>query len=404
VTSLSGGRRRCENSPVQAPRTRVAARLIVGGVLIGAVLSNAPAGAGGASDAGRSPLSAAATSVRPVGNGTWAYDEGKPGRWASRINDYNAAAAAGHRLRVLMSYGTDLEMYCPGNDPSKCTKDDLYSFYTPGSGGAKSTAAYAAAIPGAVLAPIIDGAIGSDYLSGFNELSPDLARAFADKVTTQVCADPRVSGIQFDLEPFDVRSHNGQFSFYLQIAKDFASTARGCRDTAHPRGRFFSVFTVAGSIKPGTSSATNVERMLNAYGNGYIIDSLYDLSGQPGGHLNPPATFAVNVAREVGHMKRWSNQLGIRYGFGVPGAASAHEYTACIGNCFPDSTAHTGYPMLRYSTAAIDAIRKSGARSDRFFVGNYLWYFGPGPQDHGTYQTLPAPVTSRVLTYFRTHL
>jgi hypothetical protein len=360
-------------------------------------MSSATAGAGGATGA-------LATDPRPVGNGTWVYDEGQPGRWASHITDYNAAATAGHRLRVLMSYGTDLEMYCPDNNPSKCTKDDLYTFYVPGGGGAQSTSAYAVGVPGAVMSPIIDGQIGSEYLSGFNELSPSLAQAFADKVAKQVCADPRVAGIHFDLEPFDVRTHNGQFHFYSQIGKDFASTARGCRDTAHPQGRFFSVFTVAGSIKPNTSSATNVSTMLNTYGNGYLIDSLYDLSGKPGGHLSSPATYAVNVAREVKNMKQFAGQLGIRYGFGVPGAASAHEYSACIGVCVPDSAGHVGYPMLRYGTAAIDAIGTSGARSDPLFVGNYLWYFGPGPQDHGTYQTLPAPVTPRVLAYFRTHL
>ncbi len=347
---------------------------------------------------------AATPDVLPHGNGTWAYDATRPGQWAPKIADYDANAT--HDISVVMSYATDIEMYCPGDDPAQCTPDDFYSYYTPGSSGRRSTAAYANQVPGAVLSPIIDGVVGSDYLAGFNDLSPSLATAFADKVAAQVCADPRVAGIQFDLEPFDVRTR-GQYWFYRAIADAFAGagSGAGCVDATHPQGRFFSIFTFASSIQPGTTRATRLAAIVNAHHNGYVIDSLYDLGTRAGGWLNSPSRYATLVTAEVTHMRSWADELGIPYGFGLPGGASAHEYSSCTGTpCRHDPGDRAGYPMLAYTSRAVAAVDSSGAREDPLFLGNDLWYFGAGPQQHGGYSVTPAPVPAAVLSYLATRL
>src|SRR5699024_500683 len=108
------------------------------------------------------------------------------------------------------------------------------------SNGYASTGAYAKSLhpvdtadPGratedVLLSPIIDGRTDAGgYLTNFNGLSEELARGYADKVAAMICADQRIDGIQFDLEPFDVTTKNGQYYFYLQIAKNFAGQHDG---------------------------------------------------------------------------------------------------------------------------------------------------------------------------------
>jgi hypothetical protein len=359
----------------------------------------------------------------PKANSAWVYDTSSPGTWVDAIKQYNQQATAGHQLSEVYSYATDMEMYCPDNDGTQCAAGDLYSFYERGGGGWARTAAYDQAFnasdPGSmIISPIIDGRTDPQgYLQGFNELSPELAATFADKVATQVCADALVDGIQFDLEPFDVSSKNGQYYFYLQLAKDFAgqhagaraSDPYGCVDDNHPRGRFFSVFTFAASIRPGTASAANVQDILNTYRNGYFMDSLYDLSDEPAGTLNGIASYRTAVQQEATQTKRWANRLHIKYGFGIPASASAHEFTTCtetadaIGSCVPDSTGAAGYPMIEYTTAAFTAIERTGAPHDPRYIGTAIWDFG----DHVSWNGLnfgPVPPTADVLDYLAGHL
>lgn len=356
----------------------------------------------------------ATTGVIPVANGAWTYDNGTPGQFASSINAYNAQATAGHQLNQLFPYATDMEMYCPGNKPAKCTPADLQSYYTPGSSGWTSTEDYATelTLPNVSLSPIIDGRTDTGgYLIGFNQLSEPLAHTYADQVAAQVCADPRVSGIQFDIEPFNVTTHNGQYYFYMQIAKDFAgmhtgSTSTdpyGCVSSAHPEGRYFSVFTFASSIQPGTAEATNVAAFTAAYRNGYVIDSLYDLGTNPAGSLNDLPTYQTLVTQQTADMKAWADAAGIPYSFGIPAAASVHEYETCTGTCVAGANGTTGNPMTSYDQEAVAAIKASGAPSDSLFRGTDLWDFGTKTTSGGATVT-PYTAQPDVLSYLATTL
>ncbi|WP_345626417.1 hypothetical protein [Rugosimonospora acidiphila] len=394
-----------------------AAVLLIAGLAL--TTASAPVSAGAPVPSPRDPHGG----LLPKGNGVWMYDSvhagagyGQltlPGMWAPELNSYNQAAGKGHGISVLFSYGTDVEMYCPDLDPTQCTPDDLDVYYTPDGSGAQSTQAYAehARVIGArpVVSPVIDGRVGADYLTGFNDLSPSLARSFADKVAAQVCADPRVDGIQFDIEPFDISTANGQYYFYLQIAKDFAGAhgnGRGrdpyrCVGPEHPQGRFFSIFTFARSIQAGTVSATHMQQIVNGYHNGYVIDSLYDLADTPGGTFNPVAAYTSAVDTEVANMKSWADMLKIPYGMGIPAASSAHEYSQCVGPaCQPASA---GAPMLEYTQAALAAMDAHSVRADHLYLGTDVWDLSSIDTD-SDYNKLPATAPSTVLSYLQQHL
>ena len=366
----------------------------------------------------------------PRANGVWMYDrdpEGKfdPGRWINLINKYNAAATPGNELDQVFSYGSDMETYCEDDDADKCTLEDLNMYYTPDSDGYESTGAYvdglnpisngqAGADPRpVVMTPVIDGRIGPEgYLRNFNDLDESLARDYADKVAKELCADGRIDGIQFDLEPFDVTTTNGQYYFYMQIAKNFAGDhggdpaddPYGCVDADHPQGRFFSFFTFAAAIEPGTLSASNVHDMVTSYGNGLIIASLYDLNSIPAGTLNDLPTYTSSVEQQVASMKQWAQELGIAYAFGIPASASSNEYTTCEGpDCMPGKNGATGYPMLDYTKAAVTALHDSGVDSDPLFRGTSIWDFGEGVNVNGN-AFQPAPAPSEVLLYLTHNL
>ena len=201
----------------------------------------------------------------------------------------------------------------------------------------------------------------------------------ADFVAKNICADDKMDGVQFDLEPFcfdgkcgkltgsDASGRNGQYYFYQEIAKDLAgyyghsddpaginqttntygdySDPLHCVDRSHPDGRFFSTFTFASKVTP------DVGAVFTRHNNGLIVDSLYDLStdtnvlqqtgstspAEPGGNpLCPTKSITVNgvtypamsdlVTTEIQDMYKVAHAYNLPYQFAIPGGASAHEF------------------------------------------------------------------------------
>ena len=334
----------------------------------------------------------------PRTNAVWVYDpkdrsgQVNAGAYVDAIQQYNRTANQGHRIREIYSYGGDMEMYCPGNIVAACTSNDFYVFYSrdavvynglPGKHSNASAVAYAQGLISDLLsgppivAPIIDGTVtGSGALVGFNDLSPSQARAFADKVAWRLCGDPIVAGVEFDLEPFNVGTANGQYYFYLQIAKDFASSEMSCVDSAHPQGRFFAIFASSNALKPGTTSSRRVAQIMNSRHNGYWIDPLYDLSSKPAGYRTSVDQYRSLAVAHAYNTTRWADLLGIKYQFGIPGAASFHEYATCSGSACTGAAGPPG-GQLDYVMAAENAIDGSYARNDPLFLGTVLWSWSP---------------------------
>ena len=340
----------------------------------------------------------AASAFPPKANAAWVYDpkdangEVLAGTYVDAINQYNLTANAGHRVSEIYSYGGDMEMYCPGGVAANCTASDLYVFFSrdavvndslPAKHRNASAVAYAKGLDqnllgGApIVVPIIDGAVtGKGALGGFNDLSPSMARAFADKVAWRLCSDPTVAGVEFDLEPFNVNTANGQYYFYKRIARNFASTQMHCVDATHPKGRFFGIFASSNALRPGTDSSVRVAEILNRRHNGYWIDPLYDLAGDPSGYRTSVDKYRSMATAHAYNTARWAKALGVKYQFGIPSAASFHEYTDCSGSACGGAAA-PAQGQLDYVTAAREAIDASYARDDSLFLGTALWSWSP---------------------------
>jgi hypothetical protein len=237
----------------------------------------------------------------------------------------------------------------------------------------------------------------------FNNLNPADAVTFADHIAEQFCdgTDPaaaEVSGIQFDLESFHLPDDSetlpavcdpddatfdptntactglkgwGQYLFYREMSKDLAgynTTDPLLKDgaannvCAKATPKYFTLFDF-----PNTATEHHLATMLNSYNNGYAIFSLYDLGGTSA--LVSPARkyngedISVNTARagfvagsepyykaqvglEINQIKQQVKDAPIHFQVGIPGAASAHEFS------YSESPAYdTGKVDDRYASA-----------------------------------------------------
>ena len=339
----------------------------------GAVLFTQVTGASAASPA----------SVIPHTGSAWIYDGASgTGVWAQSILGYNAGAGANNKITQIYSYGTDIEDY----SGSPRTSDDG-TYYDGGNkdNGIWDTAAYWAALDqgptlanssatSVAISPIIDG---TPSTGNIDSLSATAAGAFADEIVDEACADDNVSGIQFDYEPFNAKSA-GQQAFYTEINHDFTSAAYGCIDTAHPNGRYFSVFAFASAL---ATDGAEIKTMLGS--DGYFIASLYDLGTNPAGVQNGTGAGASDypalVQSAVNTTAWYADQLGIPYAFGIPAAASDHEFVDCFGSPCTKAASGDGTDangMLDYTEAAVHAIDSVVSNSDSLFVGTDIWDFG----------------------------
>lgn len=367
--------------------------------------------------------------IIPYGYGTWVYDqeydgnisEGsislkngkenvKPGLFKDVITEWNQKAT-GFPYTQIFSYGGDIEMYCRGSGQSDqtapCikangyvsppTKDLTDGFIVTFTGndkdqhiGLKSLEGYLGIPKIAQHILIIDGRVDlpvkteeeqeEEYLNHINTLPADEAQYFADKVSKAICSNNDVAGVQFDIEPFSFTGEGrkvagpGQKFFYNQIAKNFAGwnghsgdntgintggDTLGCVNTDHPNGRIFSIFTFAKAITP------DVKTMLTQYGNGYVMDSLYDLGPKPGGELNSVEDFKKYATQEIQDMKA----LSVPYQFAIPAAASAHEFETRAGK----DAAGAGN-QIEYVKSVIELI-KENVLNDPNFKGIGVWSY-----------------------------
>ena len=379
-------------------------------------------------------------SIIPYGNGAWIYDkiwsgdlpDGtitvkknhiKPGLFKDAITEYNNKAT-GFPITEVFPYGGDIEMYCRGSGESKtsdpCNKDGLLITF-PGSDltkdgvykgdhfvGLKSFEAYLGIPKVEQNIVVIDGRVDNikegeyDYLDYLNKLEKDDAVLFADIISKAICGNDKVDGVQFDVEPFSFTGEggsvtgSGQKYLYTQIAKNFAgwngksddasgvnpdpsTDPLGCVSENHPNGRIFSVFTFAKAV------TDEVKEVFLRYGNGYIVDSLYDLGPLPGGQLNSIDDFKKYAAQEIKDIKA----IGVPYQFAIPLAASAHEFET------KDVTPPIGIGegnQIEYVKAVMELINPTTLKAeDPNFKGINIWSWNQKMFWHGDEYTPASP-------------
>ncbi|MBT3812929.1 MAG: hypothetical protein HOF98_09030, partial [Gammaproteobacteria bacterium] len=386
--------------------------------------------------------------ARVFGNGTWIYDAQFPdgptggaftsaGLWAEKLINHNQSAAEGHKINQLFTYGGSLEMYCKGSGESDFSeacnsKNMLVTYFPPsfyntnltfdtlGDSGYESTVAYKIATDFSKpetntvtkIIPIIDGRVdnpvSNDYLNAFNIMSQSEANLFADNVARVYCADPHVSGVQFDIEPFDI-TQLGQKYFYERIAMNLAGENSNhdfdCKNVYYPQGRSFSVFTFPSVINKAPETLASI---LNEYNNGYVVYSLYDLGSLAAGSVSSPAVYQSYVQYHLNAIKILAQQYGVYFQLAIPAAASVHEYeaTATYQNGDVVNVQQTGYGQVEYVKTAIETINSNNMRQLPQFMGIDLWgwskYMSYPPHTNNIY--LPNQPTGLVLEYLEKNL
>ncbi len=339
----------------------------------------------------------------PKGNATWVYDSNPntpdqkkdvdivPGMWVQNLTDYNNGASDSSKLSTIFSYGGDVEMYY-----NKTTeKWDIFVYYD--QDGHNSTAQYSK-VPGVNVMPIVDGRLDGPYLKPFNSKS-EYGITAADEISAEYCADPNVSGVQVDLEPFDI-SQPGQKALFSQLAKNF--TSKTCV------GRYFSFFAFSGNVKSEAEWQTIADDLNPVVDGkrkavGFFVDSGYDL-GTKVGVAESPAEYRIALTNELKTIKGKADQYGFFYMVGIPAAASTMEF---------ESTEHysgprliSGYQQVDYMKNAIAVINELKLRDDPYFLGVSLWgwsKFMTYPP-HSLYLDWPNQPTPDVITYLKGHL
>jgi hypothetical protein len=325
-----------------------------------------------------------------------------PGQWKANITAFNAGATKSTQISRLYPYSGDIEMYC--TEPSECIysgpKQNVFVYYTAPAGyGQDSVAAYRTAFPKTTIMPIIDGGTKSSLLKALSY--SEVGIKTADLVASIICADPNVDGVFFDLEPLDISSP-GQFAFYKEISRKFASAA--CIDANHPSGRVFGAFLSPHKISDWSALAA-------AFGsNGYAAVSGYDVKDV----LPPvPVTIHAYTASVTGMlltMDAESKKNKIPYTVVIPAAASFSEFNQFgfyDGSIPPpnfklqkDYTPE-GITQVGYMKAA-RAIMMAQVKSP-YFMGTDYWSWGQykSPEPKKNQMLMPATPEGEVVTYLQ---
>ncbi|MDX2346572.1 MAG: hypothetical protein QNK11_06875 [Legionella sp.] len=237
-----------------------------------------------------------------------------PGHWIPNIKAFNAEVTTGKKISCLYPYAGDVEMYC--TNPSNCVysgpKKNVFVYY---NAGLASIKAYHDAFPTAKMLPIIDGVIKGSLLKALQY--PEIGTKTAALVAGQVCKNPSIDGIFFDLEPFDI-SMPGQFSFYKEILKQFKSEI--CIDTKHPDGRSFGMF-----LHP--HKVTDWDKMSEVLGDiGFVAVSAYDIQDSMPPVPTPMKQYKAGVRNMLEIMDAKSQIYKIAYRVVLPWASSFGEF------------------------------------------------------------------------------
>lgn len=234
-------------------------------------------------------------STNPVSN--------HPGFWIGNIQAFNAGATAKNTLSRLYVYGTSM-------DTSGQTNTVNYD----SSFAISSVAAYRASFPNTTILAIVDGTPGQ--LQQGDAATLQLAKNLATSLVTQVCADPNVDGVFYDIEPTKF-SYGGLFTLYQTTAILLASGQ--CKDAQHPNGRYMGVYAYVTTadghlVKPALGN------------NGFLAVPLYDVQdSQPPTPTNL-TLFDSSAKSYVSNSNVNSSTYNIPYTVIGPAGASFGEF------------------------------------------------------------------------------
>jgi hypothetical protein len=296
-----------------------------------------------------------------------------PGQWISNINAFNVGAQALSKINRLYPYSGNISMTC--TVVADCiysgSGQNVFVGYSNNNFGPASVAAYRSAFPQALILAIIDADTTTLPLLSSNAVGVGIA----NELTEQMCSDPNVDGVFFDLEPFNFDQNQGQFALFKQISVNFASSQ--CIDGQHPKGRIFAIFMNPNKVNDWSV----VPGMLGQ--NGYLVVAAYDINDTTPPRPTPYQLYTSSVTGKIqGFMDPSSQKYQIPYAVAVPAASSFSEfeqfgyYNASYPNDFQLQTDYTtqGFTQLTYIQTVRGILLKNATSA--YYLGMDYWSWG----------------------------
>lgn len=312
-------------------------------------------------------------------NGPTSTKTSQAGQWIDSINAFNAPSTT-YPITRLYVYGADIEIPC--TDPSACVPGvNIFVPYSTASGGygEASVAAYRKAFPDLLILATIDGQLSDIPLLS---TSPTVASQVSTLITDQLCADPNVDGVFFDLESFEASAFQPQsalFKLYQQTSTTLRESSK-CRDTRHPNGKFMGIFmnpNKLGPVTPGPGPWEYVQGVLGE--NGYLVVGTYDVHDVcPPVASSPNGSYFHSIAGKLeAFMVPNSEKHKIKYSVAIPAASSFSEFeqyctydTSKPNDCSLDSS--SGFQQIQYLQSARGVIYQH-CKNPSLFMGVDYW-------------------------------
>ena len=311
-----------------------------------------------------------------------------PGQWITNIQEFNGGATAKTAITRLYPYSGDIKIQCA--DASSCVYSgagqNVFVGYNTPAYGQLSVAAYRTSFPNAMILAIIDADLDSIPLIN----TQSVGQGVAGVLTTQLCADPNVDGVFFDLEPITANAFEslGLFALYRQTSINLASSQ--CKDSQHPNGRFMAIF-----INP--NKVPNWDHVAAAIGqNGYVIVGAYDVNDTTPPYPTSLSLYTSSITGKIQtFMDPPSALKKIPYTVAIPAAASFSEFEqyglydpsapddfSLIAN-YTNPATQSGYQLNYVQTAR--GIIVANAKSP-YYLGMDYWawnqYVSPAPNQN----------------------
>lgn len=260
----------------------------------------------------------------PKGISSWVYSY-RDGV-VRQIERYNAKAPPEMRFTYLFPYAGSVAF---GDERGKLTVHYRN----------ESVHAFARALPGVLMLPIVDGRTDRGEFDGWTEGQyREAARQVADCVNN----DADAAGVQIDIEPF---------------SPDHLPFYRHLRELLNAKGKYCTMFVGAGrqDILVRVFQSCDV-----------VVISGYDMLGENPGVLAYRQALLGAVARS----QQAAEETGGHYMVGIPAAASWGEYEYSAGG--EGGRAETGVKQEQYVRAALKVVREYQQRPQ--YLGLALWH------------------------------
>ena len=336
-------------------------------------------------------------------NGPNPHNGNKPtnlaGQWKDNILQFNASASPKTQITRLYPYSGDIEMDC--STLSSCVYSgagqNVFALYTKGFGPA-SVAAYRAHFPSALILAIIDADLDSLPLLSNQTVGVNVA----NMLTQQLCSDPNVDGVFFDLEPISPNAFQtpGLFALYKQTATNLAN----CKDAKHPNGRYMAVF-----INP--NKIPDWSQLAEALGhNGYVVVGAYDINDQSPPYPTEYSAYTSSINGKIGVFMDPNSQIqNISYTIAIPAASSFSEFEqfgTYVSQQIPfsvitDFTKTAQITQLGYVQLARDSILTNAKSPYYLGIDYWAWSQYKSPAPNNNWLLLPNIPPNNVVAYLQ---